>query len=183
LSEKLFFSLCCTEEGPQEVTFVSRFSPDVTASDVEKSLKDRLQLAPLACTRLKTKHNSYASFHVPVEEDDFHLVYNTGVRPNGCLTAPYYGRLSPNQIYTAEAPATSRPPAPGARSLRPPLLPHPRTLQAILQTMSLPRGGRSCTQLMVSTPDINTGDSARSHTHPRNLFDMYYQNVRGLRTH
>jgi hypothetical protein len=26
--------------------FVSRFSPDVTASDVEKSLKDQLQLAP-----------------------------------------------------------------------------------------------------------------------------------------
>jgi hypothetical protein len=33
--------------------FVSRFSPDVTASDVEKSLKDQLQLASLACTRLK----------------------------------------------------------------------------------------------------------------------------------
>jgi hypothetical protein len=33
-----------------------------------------------------------------------------------------------------------------------------------------------------STPDINTGDSARSHTHPRNCFDMYYRNVKGLRT-
>jgi hypothetical protein len=34
--------------------FVSRFSPDVTASDVEKSINDQLQLASLTCTRLKT---------------------------------------------------------------------------------------------------------------------------------
>jgi hypothetical protein len=40
--------------------FVSRFSPDVTATNVEKSLKDQLQLASLACTRLRTKYNSYA---------------------------------------------------------------------------------------------------------------------------
>jgi hypothetical protein len=99
--------------------FVSRFSPDVTASDVEKSLKDQLQLASLACTGLKTKHNSYASFHVSVAEDDFHLINNTGVWPNGCLIAPYYGRLSPDQIYTVEAPATSRPTYPGAGSHRP----------------------------------------------------------------
>jgi hypothetical protein len=71
--------------------FVSRFSPDVTASDIEKSLKDQLQLASLACTRLKTKHNSYTSFHVSVVEDDFHLINNTGVWPNSYLIAPYYG--------------------------------------------------------------------------------------------
>jgi hypothetical protein len=82
---------------------VSRFSPEVTAADVEKSLKDQLQLASIACTRLKTKHNSYASFHVSVPEDDFHLTNNTGVWPNGCLIAPYYGRLSADQIYTDEA--------------------------------------------------------------------------------
>jgi hypothetical protein len=76
--------------------FVSRFSPDVTASDVEKSLKDQLQLASLASIRLITKHNSYASFHVSVTEDDFHLINNTGAWPNGCLIVPYYGRLNPD---------------------------------------------------------------------------------------
>jgi hypothetical protein len=70
--------------------FVFQFSIDVTASDVEKSLKDQLQLASLACTRLKTRHNSYASFHISVEEDDFHLINYTGVWPNGCLITPYY---------------------------------------------------------------------------------------------
>ena len=50
--------------------YVSRFSPDATAFDVEKSLNDQLQLASLACTRLKNKHNLYASFHVSIAEDD-----------------------------------------------------------------------------------------------------------------
>jgi hypothetical protein len=35
---------------------------------------------------------------------------------------------------------------------------------------------------MVSMPDINTGGSARSHTRPGNFFDIYYQNIRDLRT-
>jgi hypothetical protein len=43
---------------------VSRFFPDVTATVVEKSLQEQLQLASLVCTRLKTKHNSYNSFHL-----------------------------------------------------------------------------------------------------------------------
>jgi hypothetical protein len=103
--------------------FVSRFSSNVTESDVEKSLKDQLHLASLACTRLKTEHNSSASFHVSVAEDDFHLINNSGVWPNGCLIDPYYGRLHPDQIYTVEAPATSRPTSPGAGSLRSPTPP------------------------------------------------------------
>jgi hypothetical protein len=82
-----------------------------------------LQLASLAYTRLKTKHNSYASFHVSVAEDGFHLINNTGVWPNVCLIAPDYGRLNPDQIYTVEAPATSRPTSPGAGSLRSPTPP------------------------------------------------------------
>jgi hypothetical protein len=86
---------------------VSQLSTDVTASDVEKSLKDQLQLASLAWTIIKTKQNSYASFHVSVAEDDFLVNNNTGVWPNGCLIAPYYRRLSPDHISTVETPAMS----------------------------------------------------------------------------
>jgi hypothetical protein len=38
--------------------FVSRFSPEVTVADVEKSLKEQLSLKSLVCTRLKTKFNA-----------------------------------------------------------------------------------------------------------------------------
>jgi hypothetical protein len=92
------------------------------------TLKDQLQLASLTCTRLKTKYNSYASFHFSVAEDDFHLINNTGVWPNGCLIAPYYGRLNPDQIYSVELRATSRPASPAAGSLRPPSPPPLDTL-------------------------------------------------------
>ncbi|PNF15465.1 hypothetical protein B7P43_G17548 [Cryptotermes secundus] len=50
---------------------VSRFSPEVTADDVHKSLKEQLSLKQLVCTRLKTKFNSYSSFHISVLEDVF----------------------------------------------------------------------------------------------------------------
>jgi hypothetical protein len=54
--------------------FVSRFSPEVTAHDVEKSLKEQLSLKRLVCTRLKTKFNAYASFHIRVNEENFPLI-------------------------------------------------------------------------------------------------------------
>jgi hypothetical protein len=85
----------------------------VTSTDIEKSLNEQLKLTLLSCTRLKTKFNSYASFHISVVQDDFHLTNNTGVYPNGCLIAPYYGRLNPDQIYSAIS-ASSRPSSPGA---------------------------------------------------------------------
>jgi hypothetical protein len=42
--------------------FVSRFSPEVTADDVSKTLKEQLSLKRLVCTKLKTKFDSYSSF-------------------------------------------------------------------------------------------------------------------------
>jgi hypothetical protein len=87
--------------------FVSRFNPDVTTVDIEESLKEQLSLKRLVCTRLKTKFNTYASFHVLVNEDDFPLVNNIGVWPNGCLIAYFFGRLSPDQIHSPEAPTVS----------------------------------------------------------------------------
>jgi hypothetical protein len=44
---------------------------------------------------LKTKFNSYASFHMSVNEKDFPPINNTGVRNR------LYGRLNPNQIYSS----------------------------------------------------------------------------------
>jgi hypothetical protein len=96
---------------------VSWFSLEVTTTDIERSLNEQLKLKSLSCTRLKTKFNSYASFHISVAEDDFHLINNTGVWPSGCLIAPYYGRLSPDQIYSSPTFDSSRPPSPPAGAL------------------------------------------------------------------
>jgi hypothetical protein len=69
--------------------FVSRFSPEVTVQDVEKSLEDQLKVSSLTCTRLKTKFSAYASCHNYVNEEDFPSINNTGVWPNGCLISPF----------------------------------------------------------------------------------------------
>jgi hypothetical protein len=46
-----------------------------------------------------------------VVDDDFHLMNNMGVWPSGCLIAPYYGQLSPDQIYFSPILDSSRPPS------------------------------------------------------------------------
>jgi hypothetical protein len=82
-------------------------SPEVTAADVEKSLKEQLSLKRLVCTRLKTKFNAYASFHISVNEEDFTLINNMDVWSNGCLIAPFYGKLISDQVYSSSELLTS----------------------------------------------------------------------------
>jgi hypothetical protein len=74
-------------------------------------LKEQLSLKKLVCTKLKTKFNSYSSFHISVTEDEFALINNIGVWPSGCLIAPYYGKLTPDQMFTPSTPEAG---APGA---------------------------------------------------------------------
>jgi hypothetical protein len=61
-----------------------------------------MKLSSLTCTKLKTKFNSYSSFHVSVTEDDFPLVNESGAWPTSWLIAPFYGQLSPEQVYALE---------------------------------------------------------------------------------
>jgi hypothetical protein len=84
--------------------FILCFSPEVVTVEVEKSLREQLSLNRLVCARLRTKFNSYASLHVLVNEDDFPLDNSTGVWPNGCLLAPFYGKLTPDQMYSSSTP-------------------------------------------------------------------------------
>jgi hypothetical protein len=82
-------------------------------------LKEQLSLKRLVCTRLKTKFNAYASFHISVIEEDFPLINNTGVWPSGCIIAHFYGKLTSDQVYSSSAPPTSVPavvPSDGTKS-------------------------------------------------------------------
>jgi hypothetical protein len=95
--------------------FVSRFAPEASTTDVEKSLLDQLKLSSLTCTKLNTKFKTYASFHISVTEEDFPSINNTGVWPNGCFIAPFYERLNPEQIYSpvaSDVPVAAAPASP-----------------------------------------------------------------------
>jgi hypothetical protein len=74
-----------SKKGRFKAPFVSRFSPEVTTDDAERSLKEQLSLQKLGRCRLETKFNTYASFHVWVIEDEFPLINNIGVCSAGCL--------------------------------------------------------------------------------------------------
>jgi hypothetical protein len=61
----------------------------------------------LVCTRLKAKFDTYASFYISVNEEDFPFINNTGVWQNGCLIVPFYGKLTTNQVFPSSAPLNS----------------------------------------------------------------------------
>jgi hypothetical protein len=156
--------------------FVSRFSTEVSAHDVENSLKEQLKLSSIVCTKLKTKFNTYASFHISVTEDDIPLIHNTGVWPDRCLIAPFYGRLSPDQILNSDSHITPRSPSPGATSS----LAAPTSGPVALTDEA--HGGSATSYLTVKYCDGNVRDFSTSDTQSKTTFKILYQNVRGLRT-
>jgi hypothetical protein len=155
--------------------FVSTFSPEVKAADVEKSLKERLSLKRIVCTRLKTKFNAYASFHISVNEEDFPFINKTDVWPNGSLIAPFYEKLTSDKVYSSSAPLTSVPavaPSDFTKSPTTKLTALERSLekhQYLLTVMS----GNCCATI---SDRLTISDYKRSDS-----IDIFYQNVRGLR--
>nr|CAD7585550.1 unnamed protein product [Timema genevievae] len=89
--------------------FVTRFSPEVSSLAIQSYLTKELNLDYLVCSKLKTKFNSYSSFHISVKEDDFPMINISDIWPSGCLIAPYYGKLLPEQIVCEESPCVSAP--------------------------------------------------------------------------
>jgi hypothetical protein len=57
-----------------EALFVSRFSPDVTSTNIENSLKVQPLVKSLVCIRLKTQFVTHTSFHFSATEEDFPLI-------------------------------------------------------------------------------------------------------------
>lgn len=70
--------------------FVSRFSASVSCDSV-KELLSGLQLSSLEVKQLKTKHPSYSSFYISVNESDLPAVNSPDVWPVGVLISPFYG--------------------------------------------------------------------------------------------
>ncbi|KAJ4433162.1 hypothetical protein ANN_15419 [Periplaneta americana] len=86
--------------------FVSRFSSKVNTNSIEDSLKNQLQLRSLVVTKLKTKYLSYSSFHITVDVRDFDSINKPEVWPAGCLIAPFYGKLKPEQHFDSQGNAS-----------------------------------------------------------------------------
>jgi hypothetical protein len=55
------FSITTIVKTQNEISCVSRYSPEVSTMDTEKSLLNHLKLSSLTCAKLKTKFPKYAS--------------------------------------------------------------------------------------------------------------------------
>lgn len=101
------------ERAKTKSLFVSRFGPNVSISNIKDSLTQQSTLANqininfLKVTKLKTKFQTYSSFHILVEERDFEAINNPNVWPEGCLIAPFYGKLKPEQHFDFATPVVS----------------------------------------------------------------------------
>lgn len=88
--------------------FVSRLNPDTTCSDVGEVLTEVLDGKSFTCTKLKTRHESYASFRIAVNEDDFDKVNNADVWPMGSLFRPFFDVARRNDDPDTVTPNTER---------------------------------------------------------------------------
>ncbi|CAN7976648.1 unnamed protein product [Ixodes persulcatus] len=82
--------------------FVSRLAPDTTASDVLLLVEPLLKGNPICCFKMKTKHETYSSFHVEVNQDSFEVINRPEVWPDGCIFHPFFGRLDVSRTSSSE---------------------------------------------------------------------------------
>lgn len=79
--------------------FVSRVHPDVTAEVLAKDLLANVEeMSSVRCTKMKTRHTSYASFQVVIPADQGHLVESDGAWPEGSFVKLFSGRLLPAYV-------------------------------------------------------------------------------------
>lgn len=79
--------------------FVSRLAPEVDVNDILKYLKDNIKLKSARCTRLKTRYETYASFHISLEIDEYETAIDPESWPEGVLVSTFYGRLKEDEKY------------------------------------------------------------------------------------
>ena len=49
-------------------------------------------------TKLKTKFDTYSSFHIEIEEEQFEEFFNADFFPEGSFISPFYGKLRSEQV-------------------------------------------------------------------------------------
>ncbi|KAM7292690.1 hypothetical protein ISCGN_025828 [Ixodes scapularis] len=73
--------------------FVSRLHPETTSDELSEIVSSALGCQSFSCTKLAARYDTYASFHVIVNEEDFEKLVCPDLWPEGCLFRPFLGRL------------------------------------------------------------------------------------------
>ncbi|GBN97602.1 hypothetical protein AVEN_176557-1 [Araneus ventricosus] len=81
----------------RKAIFLSRLGLETTVNDITNFLAP-LNLKFLYCHILKTKYQTYVSFHIDVYENGLKELLDSTVWPEGCLIAEFNGKLRNDQI-------------------------------------------------------------------------------------
>lgn len=81
---------------PKKAFFVSRLDPETNEKDIEDYIRKEFNINYVSCTKLVSKFNYYASFHVSVTSDDFVKLNHEDAWPRGVLAKPFFGKLINN---------------------------------------------------------------------------------------
>ncbi|KAG0420861.1 hypothetical protein HPB47_003226 [Ixodes persulcatus] len=86
--------------------FVTKLAPDTICDDVSSHLSS-VGIDKVECRRLKTRFDTYASFHVAVAAEDFAKIADPAVWPKSCLFKPFRGTLRRDMLHASEGPPTT----------------------------------------------------------------------------
>lgn len=86
---------------PPKAMFLTKLRPSTTSAQVAKHLCS-VGAVPIMCKRLKTRHDSYASFYVAVDDVCFEKLRDPALWPRHCLFKPFRGELCEQMIYVEE---------------------------------------------------------------------------------
>ena len=71
--------------------------PDVTISEITEFLTKHNR-KHLKVNKLRTKHDSYSSFHIELEEERFDELFDAKHWPKGSFISQFYGKLKTEQV-------------------------------------------------------------------------------------
>jgi len=75
--------------------FVSRFHPQITATQLKTKLFDGMDVS---ITQMITRHSTYSSFHIRVPAEMLTDVLQPSFWPEGIMVKRFWGRLLPERI-------------------------------------------------------------------------------------
>ena len=80
-----------------KAVFVSRLASEVTVVKMTDNFVNQ-NLKFVKITKLKTKFDTYSSFHIEIEEEQFEEFFNADFFPEGSFISPFYGKLMSEQV-------------------------------------------------------------------------------------
>lgn len=79
--------------------FLTRLSPQTTSQQVEQFLASQFNITTAQVTRVKTRRQTYASFHILFNDYQLGLVLQPELWPLGIMLFPFQGNLRQELIY------------------------------------------------------------------------------------